>query len=79
MFTILFVVDKQMRAVDAIKASVKLVTDNLGSTIVFYLLAAVVIVVGACLCLVGLLVAAPVVLIALAYTYRRLQNEPVVA
>jgi uncharacterized membrane protein len=27
---------------------------------------------------VGLLVAAPVVLIALAYTYRRLQNEPVV-
>ena len=30
MFTILFVVDKQMTAVDAIKASVKLVTDNLG-------------------------------------------------
>ena len=29
--------------------------------------------------LVGLLVAAPVVLVALAYTYRRLQNEPVVA
>ncbi|HEY2878768.1 hypothetical protein [Nocardioides sp.] len=79
MFTILFVVDKQMGAVDAIKASVKLVTDNLGSTIVFYLLAAVVIVVGACLCLVGLLVAAPVVLVGLAYTYRRLQNEPVVA
>lgn len=79
MFTMLFVVDKQMGAVDAIKASVKLVTDNLGNTIVFYLLAAVCIVVGACLCLVGLLVAGPVVLVALAYTYRRLQNEPVVA
>ena len=78
MFTILFVVDKQMKAVDAIKASIKLVTDNLGQTILFYLLAAVCILVGACLCLVGLLVAAPVVLIALAYTYRRLQNEPVV-
>ena len=78
MFTMLFVVDKQMKAVDAIKASIKLVTDNLGQTILFYLLAAVCILVGACLCLVGLLVAAPVVLIALAYTYRRLQNEPVV-
>ncbi len=41
MFTILFVVDKQMKAVDAIKASIKLVTDNLGPTILFYLLAAV--------------------------------------
>jgi uncharacterized membrane protein len=78
MFTMLFVVDKQMQAVDAIKASVKLVTDNLGSAILFYLLAAVVILVGACLCLIGLLVAAPVVLIGLAYTYRRLQDEPVV-
>ena len=78
MFTMLFVVDKQMKAVDAIKASIKLVTDNLGQTILFYLLAAVCILVGACLCLVGLLVAAPVVLITLAYTYRRLQNEPVV-
>jgi uncharacterized membrane protein len=79
MFTMLFVVDKQMGAVDAIKASIKLVTDNLGNAIVFYLLAAVCVFVGACLCLVGLLVAAPVVLVALAYTYRRLQNEPVVA
>jgi uncharacterized membrane protein len=79
MFTMLFVVDKQMHAVDAIKASVKLVTDNLGNTIVFYLLAAVCIAVGACLCLVGLLVAGPVVLVALAYTYRRLQGEPVTA
>jgi uncharacterized membrane protein len=28
-------------------------------------------------CCVGLLVAIPIVLIGLAYTYRRLQNEPV--
>jgi uncharacterized membrane protein len=77
MFTMLFVVDKQMQAVDAIKASYRLVVDNLGSSILFYLLAAVCILVGTCLCLVGLLVAAPVVLIALAYTYRRLQGEAV--
>jgi uncharacterized membrane protein len=77
-FTLLFIVDKQMKAVDAIKASIKLVTDNLGNTILFYLLALVVLFVGAILCGVGLLVAAPVALIGLAYTYRRLQGEPVV-
>jgi uncharacterized membrane protein len=77
-FTLLFIVDKQMQAVDAIKASITLVTDNLANTALFYLLALVVLFVGAILCGVGLLVAAPVALIALAYTYRRLQGEPVV-
>ena len=41
MFTLLFIVDKQMQAIDAIKASIKLVTDNLGQTIVWALLAIV--------------------------------------
>jgi hypothetical protein len=77
-FTVLFIVDKQLGAVDAIRASVKLVTDNLGQTLVFYLLAIVVLIVGAILCGIGLLVAAPVALIGLAYTFRRLQGEPVV-
>jgi uncharacterized membrane protein len=76
-FTLLFIVDQQMKAVDAIRASVRLVVDNLGSTIVFYLLALVVTIIGACLCGVGLLVAYPVVLVAYAYTYRRLQGQPV--
>jgi uncharacterized membrane protein len=79
MFTMLFVVDKQMPAVDAIRASVKLVADNIGNSIVFYLLAAVCLIVGACLCGVGLLVAAPVVLVALAYTFRKFQGEQVTA
>lgn len=77
-YTLLFIVDKQMSAVDAIRASVSFVTDNLGSTLVYYILALIVLFVGAILCGVGLLVAAPVALIGLAYTYRRLQNEPVV-
>jgi uncharacterized membrane protein len=77
MFTLLFIVDKQMQAIDAIKASFKLVTDNLGQTIVWALLAIVVYVVGLVVCCVGLLVAIPIILIGLAYTYRRLQGEPV--
>ena len=78
-FTILYVVDKQLDAVPAIKASVELVTKNLGNTFIYCLLAAVVLFVGAILCGIGLLIAAPVALIGLACTYRRLQNEPVVA
>jgi len=76
-FTIPFIVDKNMSATDAIKASFRLCVDNLGATILWYLLAIVCIIVGAILCLVGLLVAAPVVLIGLAYTFRRLQGEAV--
>ena len=79
MFTLLFIVDKQMQAIDAIKASIKLVTDNLGQTIVWALLAIVVYIVGLVVCCVGLLVAIPIILIGLAYTYRRLQNEPIAA
>ena len=55
-----YVVDQGMAPMDAIKASVSFATSNLGDTIVFYLLGIVVIIVGAVLCLVGLLVAVPV-------------------
>jgi uncharacterized membrane protein len=76
-WTMFYVVDKDMAPVEAVKASVKFVTDHLGDTILFYLLGLVVLVVGAVLCLVGLLVAAPVVLLGAAYTFRRLNGEQV--
>jgi uncharacterized membrane protein len=78
-FTIMFVVDQQMSAIDAIKASYKLVTENLASTLVFYILAGLVLLVSACICGVGLLVGIPVALLGLAYTYRRLLGQPVTA
>lgn len=77
-FTILFIVDKNMSATDALRASFDLCVNNLGATILWFLLALVTVIVGAILCLVGELVAIPVVLVGLAYTYRRLQGEPVV-
>ena len=76
-WTMFFVVDKNMKPMDAIKASVNFVTSHLGDTIVFCLLGLVAIIVGAILCLVGLLVAVPVVLIAAAYTYRVLNGQQV--
>ncbi len=74
-----YVVDEDMSPVDAIKASVNFVTSHLGETIVFYLLGIVAIIVGAVLCLVGLLVTVPVLLIAAAYTFRVLNGRQVTA
>jgi uncharacterized membrane protein len=78
-FTLLFIIDQNMSATDAIQASFRLCLDNLGPTILWSLLAIVCVIVGAIVCLVGLLVAVPVVLVGLAYTYRRLQDQPVSA
>jgi len=77
MFAMFYVVDKQLAPVDAIKASISLVTSKIGETILFYVLAIVVVVVGAILCLIGLLAAIPVVVAGAAYTFRVLNNEPV--
>jgi len=76
-FTMFYVVDKDMSGMDAVKASFSLTTSRLGDTVLFYVLGIVVFVIGAILCLVGLLAAVPVVLAAAAYTYRVLNNEPV--
>lgn len=76
-FTLLFVVDRGLTAVEAVRASVGLVGKHLGATVVLFLLSAGVTLLGAALCGVGLLVAVPVVLIGYAYTFRRLQDQPV--
>lgn len=78
-FAIFFVVDKRLAPVDAIKASISLVAENLGQLILFYILTALVIIAGFCVVCVGLFVAIPVVIIAQAYMFRRLQNDPVTA
>lgn len=78
-FTLYFLIDKDMPAVDAIKASIAFTRANAGTLIVFFLACIAAFIVGALLCGVGLLVAIPVVVIASAYTYRTLQGEPVAA
>lgn len=78
-FTLLFVVDRGLPALEAIRASVRLVTEHPGAGVAFYLLSAAVTLIGALLCGVGLLVTVPVVLIGYAYTFRRLQGQPVAA
>jgi uncharacterized membrane protein len=77
-YTLFFIADQGMEAAEAIQASVKLVWHNFGHTLLYFILAAIVLIIGALLCGVGLLVAGPVVLLGFAYTYRRLQGQPVV-
>lgn len=76
-FTLFFIVDKQMPAMEAIMASVKFVNRNLGTMIGFFLASILAYIVGALLCGIGLLAAIPVIIIAQAYTYRSLQGEQV--
>jgi len=77
LFTLWFVVDKQLSPVDALRSSFELVRANLANTLLFYLLGVVILIAGAILCGIGLLVAAPVVLVATSYFYKRLLGEPI--
>ncbi|MBO9522259.1 MAG: hypothetical protein J7518_12035 [Nocardioidaceae bacterium] len=76
-FTMFFVVDKDQSPTEAIRSSITFMTSRFSDTLLFVVLAFVCLVVGAILCGIGLFVAAPVVLIAAAYTFRVLHNEPV--
>lgn len=78
-FTLYFIIDRGMSAIDAIKASVSFVMANAGTLIVFFLACIAAYIVGALLCGVGLLVAIPVVVIAQAFAFRTLQGEQVAA
>ncbi len=78
-YTNYFIIDHKLSAIDAIRASVGLVSKNVAPLILFFLASLLVYVVGLCACLVGLLVAYPVVAIAQAYTFRTLNGDPVTA
>jgi uncharacterized membrane protein len=78
-FTPFFVIDKGLPPIDALKASVDLVTKNLGGIILFLIVSVAIYALGAALCGIGLLVAGPVVLLATAFVYRRLAGTPVAA
>lgn len=76
-FTTFFIVDKERSAIDAIKASASLINGHVGTMVGFFFASLLAYIVGAILCLVGLLVAIPVVILAQAYMYRTLQGEAV--
>ena len=56
-----------------------MVKNNVGVLLLFFLASIAAYIVGFCACFVGLLVAIPVVVLAQAYTFRVLNNDPVTA
>ncbi len=70
--------DKGMGPGEAISTSINWVKDNFGQVFVILLVSWLVYIAGAILCGVGLLVSIPVALVAMIYSYRALNQEPVV-
>jgi uncharacterized membrane protein len=76
-YSLYFVIDKGLAPVDAIRASVDLVRNNLGTTIVWFIVGGLIAAAGSLICGVGLLLTLPIVLIGTAYTYKTLTGQPV--
>lgn len=78
-YTFYFLLDQNLEPTQALSASFNFVKEHLGDLLVFYLVSLLAYFVGALICGIGLLVAAPVVLIATAYTYKKFTNQAVAA
>lgn len=74
-----FVLDQGQAPVDSIKSSFSFVNKHLANIIVLFLASLLALFIGAILCGIGLFVAIPVTVMAHAYTYRNLNNEPIAA
>ena len=70
--------DKGVGPVEAITMSINWVKDRPGPVLGILLVSYLIYLVGFCFFCIGLLVTAPVALVAIVYSYRALNNEPVV-
>ncbi|WP_099539806.1 hypothetical protein, partial [Mycobacterium celatum] len=77
LFTVAFATDRGLPAFEALKASFTTVRSNIGGALLSWLVQFLVVLVGALLCGIGVIVAAPVALLIQTYTYRRLSGGQV--
>lgn len=70
MFTVVSLIDRNIAPLDAVKTSFNISKTHFGNVVMAWLVMVVAVFVGALLCGVGLLVAAPVATLILVYTYR---------
>ncbi len=78
-FTTVALLDRNLSAIDAIKASIDIAKKNFVQVLIVWLLFSVILAVGSFLCYVGLLVAAPVAILFEVYAFRKLTGGPVAA
>ena len=77
LFSTVAIVDRNLSPIDGIRASIDIAKANFGQVLLAWLVSLAVILVGALLCGVGLLVAAPVSYLFLVFTYRKLSGVTV--
>jgi uncharacterized membrane protein len=77
LFTIAFATDRGLSPIDALRASYTTVRSHIGSTLLSFLLQALVVLLGFLACGIGIIVGAPLALLIQVYTYRRLSGGPV--
>lgn len=72
-----FTIDKRLAPVEAIKASIDLVKNNLGNTLIWYIVGGLIGGAGAIACGIGIIFTLPIMIIGTAYTYKTLTGQPV--
>lgn len=77
LFALVSIVDRNLAPMDALKASFDLVKANFVQVLLAWLIIGVIIAVGALLCGIGIIVAAPVAALFLVHTYRKLAGGPI--
>jgi len=75
-FSVLIALDRGLGAVDAIKASIDLVKNNVATVLLLWVAIAVLGAIGGAV-FIGSLVTMPISVVAAVYVYRRIQNQPV--
>ena len=77
MFTTYVLLDRNLKPIDAIKASIDIVKANIGQSILAYLVGGIIGAVGIFLCGIGAIVSLPVSALFLLYSYRKLSGGQV--
>jgi uncharacterized membrane protein len=72
-----YVLDQRMAPVEAIRTSIQVTSSNLATLLPFSIVIFLVYLAGAIACCVGLLVSAPVALLAVTHAYRGISGRPV--
>ena len=76
-FTTVALLDRNLSAIDAIKASIDITKNNFVQVLITWLLFTVILFVGSLLCGIGIIVAAPVAILFEVYAFRRLTGGQV--
>jgi uncharacterized membrane protein len=79
LFATVAIIDRNLSPIDGIKASIDIAKANFVQVLLTWLLAGVIVIVGAIACGIGLLVALPVAALFVVYAYRRLTGGQVAA